>query len=157
VRPATENELSHTLQRVVATMRDAAREPLEVGAATLTVSSVKEVYGTASVYDGPVVVLTPRNRAAARVVVEVQGEALWWLDAADGPGYEAYAGTPEDRYALLKRLVEAVVRGAPEAGSGDVGSPRGFGRSWVNASLPEPWVQRFRSRDGPPSRGIRVP
>jgi hypothetical protein len=64
--------------------------------------------------DAPAVVLEPRERAAARVVVVVDGEQAWWLRAGEGPSYEFYEGMREDRYALLKRLVKAVVSGEYE-------------------------------------------
>jgi hypothetical protein len=112
----TDYDLSNVVEKVVESVREAANEPLDAGAAELTTSSVKELYGADAVYDAPAVVLTPRNPTAARLIVEVQAEDLWWLSAGDGPPFEFAVGMREDRYSLLKRLVHAVVSGQYEYG-----------------------------------------
>jgi hypothetical protein len=103
-------------ERVLEAVREAAQRPLDEGAADLRLSTVEELYGPDADYDCPVVVLTPRRAASARVTVEVQDVEQWWLAAGGGPGYELYAGMQRDRYALLRKLVAAVVAGQYEDG-----------------------------------------
>jgi hypothetical protein len=142
----SDRDIRGAVEPVVGAVRQAAREPLEAGAAELTISSVKEVYGQSAEYDAPAIVLAPRERAAARVVVEVHGHDLWWLSAGDGPGFEFYVGMREDRYALLKRLVRAVVRGDYEH-LWEERSQRLLLMPWRHRTRPV-WVAAFgRGRD----------
>jgi hypothetical protein len=108
--------VARTAREVIDAVREAAGAPLEAGAAELSMSTVKELYGADADYDAPVVVLAPRNEAAARVTIEVQHGEVWWLQGADGPGFEFYAGMREDRYALVRTLVRAVIAGEYEYG-----------------------------------------
>ena len=109
-------ELRSTVDRVVAVIRAAAREALDAGAAELFVSDTRSEWGPSVMYDWPVVVLKPREPAAARVRVEIGDPEEWVLSAGDGPPFEFYAGMREDRDALLTKLVAAVVRGDYEHG-----------------------------------------
>lgn len=107
-------EVSEPSDEVVARVRqvveDAAGTAIAAQRAHLAVARLADLSKRPE-YDCPVIVLTPTNREAARIVVEVQLDALWWVGVADGPGSELYAGMKEDRYALLGSMVRSVVEG----------------------------------------------
>lgn len=100
-------------RRVIDVIRDEACEALDRGAARLTTTTAKELYGSDSVYDAMIVILEPANPRAARVVIELQDTEQWWLSAAGGPPYEFYPGL-DDRFERLRHLVAAVVAGGFE-------------------------------------------
>jgi hypothetical protein len=101
---------SEVVRRVRQVVERAAAAQIETGGAQVTVGRLADFFPDGD-YDCPVVVLDPANPDAASVVVELQGDELWWLNTGDGPGTEFYAGMKEDRYELLGRLVRAVVAG----------------------------------------------
>jgi hypothetical protein len=71
-------------------VREAAADALAGGAADLAVSTVTELYGGGGEFDDyPVVMLTPRNPAAAEVRIEVQDD-IRWFSADDGPTLDLY-------------------------------------------------------------------
>jgi allophanate hydrolase subunit 1 len=105
----TDQDLTGAAAKVLEMVRDAAREALAADAASLELSSIKAVYGPDAAYDCPAIVLTPRKRDAARLVVEVHDEKLWRLTAGDGPGYEFYEGMEEPWDVRLAGMVRPVV------------------------------------------------
>jgi hypothetical protein len=110
------------------------RQVVEEAAATAVQDGRAEV---AWAHDPPRVVLTPAAPGAARVVVEVHQDELWWVLAGDGPGTELYVGMEGDRCALLRSLVEAVVAGRYRHGPV---TERGRARGWF---------ETFDTEDGP--------
>jgi hypothetical protein len=104
------DEPTSLVTRVAEVVKQAAAEALSEGRATLSIKRLSEVYDDAE-YDCPVVVLSPRDPNAARVVVEVQDHERWWVTTDGGPGTELHASGKADRYALLGALVRAVVAG----------------------------------------------
>lgn len=88
----------------------------------------------------PTVVLTPRNRRAAELRVEVQGESQWWVTAGEGPGTELYPKMPQDREELLASLVAAVLAGGY---SHRTGARRGRGGRGIT------WAETFECDFGP--------
>jgi hypothetical protein len=96
--------------RVAEVVKEAAARAIGDGRATLSIKRLSDLHDDAE-YDCPVVVLSPLDPDAARVVVEVQDQELWWVNTDAGPGTELYAGMKDDRYALLGALVRAVVAG----------------------------------------------
>jgi hypothetical protein len=122
----------------------AAARPLDAGSAEVALRRLADVY-EGGAYDCPVVVLTPVRPGAARVVVEVQDEALWWVHAADGPGTELHAGIEGDRYELLASLVRAVVAGHYRHGPGAERVRRVFRPT----ALRHGWFETFDTDDGP--------
>ena len=137
-----EDDLVAETQRVLEAVREAARRPLEEGAAELRIASVRELYGTDAAYDWPVVLLNPRRPSAARVTVEIQDLDQWWLAGADGPGYELYAGMQRDWYALLGKLVRAIVAGHYEYGWQERRRRLLLLRPWRHRAV-HVWVARF--------------
>jgi hypothetical protein len=134
--------------RVLDVVERAAELALASGQAQLTVSSVGKLYGAGPDDDNPAIVLTPRRRDAARVVIEVHGDEDWWVTAGDGPGTELYAGIERqhgDRYALLEALVRAVVDGRFRHGPCSKEFPRLFRAPRVMRG----WCETFDTDDGP--------
>ncbi len=93
---------------------------MEGDAASLEVTTLTEVYPALRKHgflDECAFVLTPRNPAAASLVVAEQAGGEWQLDIRDGIGYEFMAGKDgrdslgRDGYELLASLVRAVVTG----------------------------------------------
>jgi hypothetical protein len=123
------------MESVLESVRAAAADALDAGAATLEVTTVKELYGGASEYDARAVVLSPYKRGAATVVVELEGSDVAWLTVAGGPGYEFYEGDSEERLAKLRDLVAAVVAG-------------GYADAWRDE---REWVATFHMPAGPVS------
>ena len=115
-------------------VREAAGEAIERGAASVEVTSVKELYGADAVYEAPVVVLHPRNPRAARLVVEVQ-DGQWWASAAGGPGFELWEGGPEEWLGEVRAMVAAVVAGRYEDGMAER----------RHRSLLRPWIWKTRT------------
>lgn len=130
-------------------VREAAAEVLRTGAAQLTSTTVKELYGPGSAYDAPVVILTPRNPRAARVVIEGEEDAPSWLTAADGPGVEFYEDDSAERLRQLSALVTAVIGGGYED-EWRIGRRRRFLRPWRWREVPE-WAATFHTAAGPVS------
>lgn len=130
-------------QRVYKTVRAAAAGPCDGGRAELSLTSARRLYGAGD-YDCPVVVLSPVNPGAARVVVEVQEGDVWWLITDDGPGTELYAGTERDRHAQLDALVRAVVSGRYTHGPGSERRMGIFRRRVLRG-----WGETFETEDGP--------
>ena len=134
------------VERLLAAVRAGAADALRTGAARLEVTTIAALYGAEAVYDGPVVVLTPRHTAAAGVVVEPQGEWEWWLTAGGGPGFE-YSGEPGGAGgALLASLVAAVVGGGYEH-HWEHRRQRLLLRPWRTRTLPV-WVASFMTDAG---------
>lgn len=98
------------VSRVRRTVEEAAAPQIESRRAAVVVRRLADLVAQ-SEYDCPVVVLTPTNPEAPSVVVEVQQDELWWVNTDDGPGTELYVGMKEDRYAVLRSLIRAVVAG----------------------------------------------
>src|SRR5918994_1188289 len=98
------------VSRVRRIVEDAAAPQIEGGLAAVAIRRLADIAAQAE-YDCPVVVLTPTNPEAARVLVEIQQDELWWVSTDQGPGTEVYAGIKEDRYTLLASLIRAVVAG----------------------------------------------
>lgn len=119
------------VDRVRRVVEDAAAGALTEGLAEAAVRRLAEVHEAVQ-YDCPVVLLAPANPAAARVLVEVQDDELWWVIAGDGPGTELYVGMEGDRYELLGSLVRAVVAGRYRHGPAADG-----------------WFETFDTDDGP--------
>jgi hypothetical protein len=130
-------------KQVLEAIRDVAQRPLAVGAADLRVSSVGELNGSDADRDCPVVVLSPRRATAARVTVEIHDREQWVLAGADGPGFEFYAGMRQDRYALLRKLVRAIVTGDFEYGWQER-RVRRLLRPWSHRVV-KVWVARYGS------------
>ena len=97
-------------------VEEAAGELIRAGDARVTLTSIRALYGPDVDYECPVVVLTPRNRSAAELRIEVQDHGVWWLSAGGGPGLEFPDESLDERAALLRELVKAVVRGDYESG-----------------------------------------
>ena len=82
------HELTRDTERAVDAVRSAAADVIDAGYAELGVSTVTSLWSGDVEYDTPVVVLTPRDPAAARVRLEVQYAGIWVLSAANGPHME---------------------------------------------------------------------
>jgi hypothetical protein len=130
--------------RVLQAVQAAAAEPIETGRAEVAVRRLTEMYEDAS-YDCPAVVLTPVRPGRARVLVEVQGDALWWLHAGDGPGTELHAELEGDRYEVLASLVRAVVAGRYRHGP----CTKQVRRVLRSPALRRGWFETFETDDGP--------
>jgi hypothetical protein len=91
--------------RVLDVVREAAADALARGAADLAVSTTTELYGGDEEFEYPVVILAPRNPAAAEVGIEVQ-EDIWWFSADRGPYLDLF-----DRPDEMTALVRAVIAG----------------------------------------------
>ena len=130
-------------QRVMETIRTAAADALQAGRAELTVTTSREAYGDAE-YDCPVVMLSPVNPKAARVLVEVQEKDAWWLLTGDGPGTEFYPGMERDRHEQLAALVRAVV-----AGRYTHGPVRQTTKGIFRIRALGGWGETFETEDGP--------
>jgi hypothetical protein len=87
------------VSRVRQVVEEAAAPQIESGRAAVAVRALADLVVDGE-YDCPVVVLTPTNPDAASVVVELQGDELWWVDTDDGPGTELYLGN--ERGSLLR-------------------------------------------------------
>jgi hypothetical protein len=124
-------------------VEETAAAPIQAGHAELAVGRLADLVDDSS-YDCPVVVLTPVDPDAARVVVEVQRDDLWWVRAADGPGTELYVGMKEDRYALLGSIVRSVIAGRYRHGPCTREVRRLFRRPRQLAG----WYETFETDDG---------
>ncbi len=144
------------VSRVREVVEDAAAEQIESGRAVVAVRRLADLFAHAE-YDCPVIALTPTNPHAARVMVEVQRDELWWVIADDGPGTELYDAMNEDRYALLGALIRAVVAGRYRHGPCTEEVPQLFGTPRKVSGRFEtfdtdqgPWTSRHFVREGPP-------
>jgi hypothetical protein len=138
---------SAEFQRVLETIRDAAGDAIVSGSATLEVTTVKALYGPKSAYDAPVAKLTPRNPRAAGIIIEVQHPNVWWISAADGPGFEFADDRPETWLDQLRDMVAAALAGAYE----DEWRERPRRRllvPWLWRAIPE-WRGTFHASSGP--------
>jgi hypothetical protein len=134
----------HVVARVRVVVEEAAAEPLRAGRAEVASARLADVY-TKIEYDCPAVLLTPGNPHAAQVVVEIQGDDLWWVTTDDGPGTELHVGMKEDRYEVLESLVRAVVAGRYRHGP-CIDEMRRLFRSPRRI---HGWCETFDTEDGP--------
>ena len=128
-------------KRVYETVRSAAANVLDAGRAGLSLTTSRRLYGRTD-YDGPVIVLSPTNPEAARVVVEVQQTDVWWLLTDDGPGTELYAGMKRDPHEQLHALVEAVM------GRYTHGPLRQHTKGIFRSRVLRAWAETFETADG---------
>ena len=143
-RPSMAAPSDEVVARVRQVVEEAAAAPIRAGRAEVAVRRLADVYAEAT-YDCPVIVLTPAEAEAARVVVEVQADELWWLIADGGPGTELYVGMTEDRFALLGSLVRAVVAGEYRHGPHTEERRRVF----RSPRRLRGWFETFQTDDGP--------
>jgi hypothetical protein len=129
-------------KRVYETVRSAAAGALDAGRAELSLTTSRRLYGDSD-YDCAVILLSPTNPEAARVLVEVQQTDMWWLLTDDGPGTEFYAGMNRDRHAQLHALVEAVVMGRYTHG------PVREKAKGIRSRVLGGWAETFETEDGP--------
>jgi len=132
------------VDRVRQVLEHAAAAPIAHARAQVSIQRVSDVYGEAT-YDCPVVVLTPVDPAAARVVVELQSDDLWWMNANDGPGTELPVSLERDRYALLASLVRAVVTGRYRHGP----CTQEIRRHFRSSRQLHGWSETFDTDEGP--------
>lgn len=102
--------LPGTIERLRGIIAEASRTAVDAGAATLSITSARQLFGGDASYDVPVLALTPRREGAAAVTLEVYDDNTWVLTAGAGPPVE-FTAHNEDPTALLRDLVSAVVRG----------------------------------------------
>jgi hypothetical protein len=93
--------------RIRQVIEEAAGSAIADGRAELVAARLADLVERPA-YDCPVVLVTPKNPEAARILVEVQDDDLWWVGVADGPGSELHGSMKEDRYALLGAIVRSV-------------------------------------------------
>jgi hypothetical protein len=85
---------SEALARVRQVVADAAAVPIQAGRAELAVGRLADLVEQPD-DNCPVVILTPVDPDAARIVVEVQADELWWGERRRWPATELYVGMKE--------------------------------------------------------------